>query len=410
MNIIFFGNADFSVTSLDALKVNGHNLFVVTSPSVGRQNPVQHYCLSHGIPHFVQDNLKNEDFLRALYSITGPKLVVAVAFKKLPREITRISTAVGVHASMLPEYKGAAPIQWAIMNGETKTGVSIFKLFEEIDGGDILLRSEVAIEETDTGGTLHEKLKFEGARLLIRAVSMIEDAMACRNRACHYQGGFYCDPQSTFPKPQHKAPKLFRDNTQIDWSWGSKRIYDFVRALYPWPVAWANVLGQELKIHAVRIVAKDWKIVPVAHGVSWSLDDTIQICTGDGVIELLEVQPPSKRKMTGADYLRGHKDLLTGKTKEPTPSFPAGQTDVYIPSLARDARFPDDWIAPGEFKYCAKCGWSLIVKDETTCVKCNGKRGSVDIIHFNLCRERMELASKRRTAHEKPIFWMNKST
>ncbi|MFN3316928.1 MAG: methionyl-tRNA formyltransferase, partial [Raineya sp.] len=235
MRIIFMGTPEFAVPSLQVLVENGYNIVgVVTAPDKpagrGKQmqvSEVKQYALSQNLPILQPEKLKSPDFLAELQALKAD-LQVVVAFRMLP-EVVWAMPPIGtfnLHASLLPKYRGAAPINWAIINGETETGVTTFFLQHEIDTGNIIFQEKEPISPTDTAGSLYQRLMHKGAKLVLKTVQTIEKG----------------DVQ-TFPQVGEitHAPKIFRETCQIDWNKTSTEIYNFVRGLAPYPAAWTTL-------------------------------------------------------------------------------------------------------------------------------------------------------------------------
>ena len=243
MRIVFMGTPDFAVASLDILVQNGYDIAaVITAPDRlgGRgmkqiiESPVKKYAVEHNIRILQPEKLRNEDFLKELKELNA-ELQIVVAFRMLPEVVWNMPPlgTFNLHASLLPKYRGAAPINWAIINGEKTTGCTTFFLTHEIDTGNILLQNEISIDEQDTAGSLHDKLMTTGANLVLQTVRGIES-------------------QSITPFPQtgepSLAPKIFYDTCRIDWNTSVDKAYDFIRGLSPYPGAWTTVNGVQLKI------------------------------------------------------------------------------------------------------------------------------------------------------------------
>ncbi len=300
LRIVFLGTPDFAVASLDALVTAGANVVgVVTAPDkpAGRgmqlqQPAVKQYALAHGLEVMQPPKLKDPEFLEHLRSLQAD-LQVVVAFRMLPEVVwnmPRMGT-VNVHASLLPQYRGAAPINWAIINGETETGVTTFKLKHEIDTGDILLQEKVNITADDDAGSLHDKLMATGAGLLVRTV---EGLVAGTVREI---------PQDSVETEAIKhAPKIFKGDCRIDWTLPAKRIHNLVRGLSPYPAAFTGLSGKQLKI---------FKTHPgPAHELQAGTVDTdhktyLRYAAEDCWIYVDELQYEGKKRMDVVSFLRG---------------------------------------------------------------------------------------------------------
>ncbi len=196
-----------------------------------------------------------------------------------------------LHASLLPQYRGAAPINWAIINGETETGVTTFFIKHEIDTGNIIMQEKEPIHDLDTIGTLYERLMVKGAGLVVKTVEAIRDET------------YQLTVQNELEKINH-APKLFKENCEIDWTKSSKEIYDFIRGLSPYPAAWTNLVDKTYKIFETHISALPFEGDP---GTIHTTHDEIYITTGDGTLKILDLQAEGKKRMKTPDFLRGNK-------------------------------------------------------------------------------------------------------
>lgn len=300
------GTPEFAVSSLEILVENKFQVVaVITAPDKpqGRGqkltfSPVKECAIKHNIPVLQPTNLKSPDFLAELKSYNA-NLQVVVAFRMLP-EVVWSMPAIGtfnLHASLLPQYRGAAPINWAIINGETETGVTTFFLKHEIDTGSIIFQEKESIHEDDTLGTLYERLMNKGAQLVLKTVKAIE------------AGRYPSLPQPTEIEIKH-APKIFKETCDINWNQSTKKIIDFVRGLSPYPAAWANLNGKVYKIYKVH------SIEPVVHSQQSTVDcgqletdnkTYLHIKTSDGWVAIEEFQPEGKKRMSVSEFFRGNK-------------------------------------------------------------------------------------------------------
>lgn len=305
LKIVFFGTPDFAVKSLDALVNGGYNIAaVVTMPDkpAGRghhmyQSPVKEYAIAKDLPVMQPVKLKDPEFVDALRTINAD-LFIVIAFRMMPEVVwsmPRLGTF-NLHASLLPDYRGAAPINHAIINGETITGVTTFFLKHEIDTGDIIQRVPIDILPSDNVGTLHDKLMDLGADLTIDTVNHI------------LAGDLVTTPQEALighqPKP---APKIFRDTCHIDWTLPAERIHNLVRGLSPYPAAWSTLKGLtsgpiDIKIFETRLTHTPSNGQPGEIAVDGS---QLYVNTGDTMLQILSLQPNGKKRMPVADYLRG---------------------------------------------------------------------------------------------------------
>ena len=246
LRIVYMGTPDFAVESLRALVEGGYNIVgVITMPDkpVGRHgsvlqaSPVKRYALSKGLPVLQPEKLKDEAFLSELRALKAD-LQIVVAFRMLPEVVwnmPRLGTF-NLHASLLPQYRGAAPINWAVINGDTETGATTFFLTHEIDTGKIIRQKHLPIADTDDVGIVHDGLMTMGAGLVLETVDLLlegkTDAVP--------QEEFYKDPSELRP-----APKIFKETCRIDWLQPVKRVYDFIRGLSPYPAAWTEIVSPE---------------------------------------------------------------------------------------------------------------------------------------------------------------------
>ncbi|HMV23650.1 MAG TPA: methionyl-tRNA formyltransferase [Saprospiraceae bacterium] len=298
MRIVFMGTPDFAVASLDILVQNGYDIAaVITAPDRlgGRgmkqiiESPVKKYAVEHNIRILQPEKLRNEDFLKELKELNA-ELQIVVAFRMLPEVVWNMPPlgTFNLHASLLPKYRGAAPINWAIINGEKTTGCTTFFLTHEIDTGNILLQNEISIDEQDTAGSLHDKLMTTGANLVLQTVRGIES-------------------QSITPFPQtgepSLAPKIFHDTCRIDWNTSVDKAYDFIRGLSPYPGAWTTVNGVQLKIYET----KKHKSASVETAGKYEFLDkkVLRMYCNNGYLEIISVQAEGKRRMSITEYLNG---------------------------------------------------------------------------------------------------------
>lgn len=304
MRIIFMGTPEFAVASLDALLEAGEEVVaVVTAPDkpAGRgqklqQSAVKTYAVSRGIRVLQPMKLRDLQFLDDLKSLAAD-LQVVVAFRMLPEVVWNMPPlgTVNLHASLLPQYRGAAPINHAVINGETESGVTTFLLQHEIDTGHILFSEKVAIGPDDTAGDLHDKLMHIGAELLVRTVKALAAA-------------------KTTPIPQERlavdtilkhAPKIFKEDGNIDWHRPVDEVYNLIRGLSPYPTAYTELDGQMLKIFKARK-----EKVPVNHPVGSYYTDGVsflKFTCPDGYIDIQEVQLAGKKRMDTQAFLRGYR-------------------------------------------------------------------------------------------------------
>jgi methionyl-tRNA formyltransferase len=303
MRIIFMGTPDFAVASLAKLVESGQNVVaVVTSadkPS-GRglymnESAVKKYAVSKNIPVLQPEKLKAPDFLAELAAYKAD-IQIVVAFRMLPEAVWNMPPkgTFNLHGSLLPQYRGAAPINWAIINGEKETGVTTFFLKHEIDTGSIIFQEKLSIGHEENVGDIYEKLMHLGADLVLRTVKAIAI-------------GYYPQEAQDETVVLHHAPKIFKETCQIDWNKSSFEIYNFIRGLSPYPAAWTIFGGKITKIFKVEIIEIEAKQYP---GLIFSSDlhfDKKQLIfkTGNGYISILELQQEGKKRMGIEEFLRG---------------------------------------------------------------------------------------------------------
>lgn len=299
MRIVFMGTPDFAVTSLDALvQANFDVVAVVTAPDrpAGRgqklnESAVKKYAVEKHIPVLQPEKLKNPEFLETLASYKAD-LQVVVAFRMLPEVVWNMPPkgTINLHGSLLPQYRGAAPINHAIINGEKESGVTTFFLTHEIDTGNIILSDSVAIADDETAGDLHDKLMHVGANLLVKTLKTIE------------AGEVSEQPQPQSGDLKH-APKIFKDDCKIDWNNQAQAIYNLIRGLSPYPTAFTFLNDKTLKIFKAELEDKEPGIV--AGGFLTDGKTYLKFAAKDGFIKLLDIQYEGKKRMLIEDFLRG---------------------------------------------------------------------------------------------------------
>ncbi len=310
LRIVFMGTPDFAVESLRILVENQYNIAgVITMPDKpsGRGHKIQHsavkkYALEHNLPLLQPERLKDEAFLKELKAWNAD-LQIVVAFRMLPEVVwnmPRLGTF-NLHGSLLPQYRGAAPINWAIINGEKETGVTTFFLTHEIDTGKIILQDKVKIEENDNVGKIHDELMHLGAKLVKETVDLIlEDKVEAID-----QSKFYVDEQALKP-----APKIFKETCRIDWNKSAEQIHNHIRGLSPYPAAWTELHDEGKEPLAVKIYASE-KIVAKnnmsAGHIHTDNKTYLHIACADGYINVTELQFPGKKAMKTDELLRGYK-------------------------------------------------------------------------------------------------------
>lgn len=298
------GTPEFAVPSLKILVENKFNVVaVITAPDKpqGRgqkltASPIKEAALKHHIPVLQPTNLKSPEFIEELKNYHA-NLQVVVAFRMLPEVVWAMPEfgTFNLHASLLPQYRGAAPINWAIINGEKETGATTFFLKQEIDTGSIIFQEKESIHETDNVGTLYERLMHKGAGLVLKTVKAIE------------LGNYPSVPQDMSVQIKH-APKIFKETCEINWNQPSKKIVDFIRGLSPYPAAWTVLNGKIFKIYLAQQSTVDSRQLTVDRGSLRTDNKThLDIKTSDGWVAVLELQPEGKKRMTLSEFFRGNK-------------------------------------------------------------------------------------------------------
>lgn len=309
LRIVFMGTPDFAVPSLDILVQNGYNLVgVITAPDkpAGRgqqlhQSAVKKYAFENGLNILQPEKLKKPEFIQELKSLNA-NLFIVVAFRMLPEIVWQMPEfgTFNLHASLLPQYRGAAPINWAVINGEKETGVTTFFLQHEIDTGNIILQEKIKIEEDDNAGSVHDKLMNVGSRLVLKTVQAIEEDNVIES------------PQSIVDSQQLKhASKLFKETCLIDWNKSANEIHNLIRGLSPYPTAFTYLDEKILKIFSSRLCQSS-----LINSIDYQLS-TIDIKTdnktflfikcADGYLDILELQLEGKKRMKIDEFLRGYK-------------------------------------------------------------------------------------------------------
>jgi len=299
MRIIFMGTPEFAVPSLDILFRHGYDMVgVITAPDKpgGRlgiiQSAVKQYALEKGLPVLQPEKLKNPDFLDALRALRAD-LQVVVAFRMLPAVVWQMPPlgTLNLHGSLLPKYRGAAPINWAIIHGETETGVTTFLLRHEIDTGDLLFQQALPIGENETAGEVHDRMMQVGADLVLRTVQALEQGTA--------------QPQPQPAGAAIHAPKLFTETCRIDFAQPTEVVHNFVRGLSPYPGAWTMLDGKTLKILRTTKEQARGTLTP---GEFFSDGkNELKISTLDGFLQIQELQMEGKRRMTTREFLNGYR-------------------------------------------------------------------------------------------------------
>lgn len=309
MKIVFMGTPEFAVASLDALSAAGFEIVgVVTAADkpAGRgqklqESAVKKYAVEKGFKVLQPLKLKDPDFVQELKSLHAD-LQVVVAFRMLPEIVWDMPAkgTINLHASLLPQYRGAAPINHAIINGETESGATTFFLKHEIDTGDVIFSEKVAIAPDDTAGDLHDHLMVAGAGLLVKTVTAIAE------------GNYKEQPQPVSGELKH-APKIFKEFCSIDWNQPVKTVYNLIRGLSPYPTAFSVLNGKTIKIFKAGYE----ETAPVVPAGEYLTDGKtyLHFATPDGYIQLLDVQYEGKKRMSVEEFLRGNlKSNVEGNT------------------------------------------------------------------------------------------------
>lgn len=305
LKIVFFGTPEFAVKSLDALVKGGYNVCaVVTMPDkiAGRghkliQSDVKQYALEHKLHVLQPEKLKSPDFVEALQAIDAD-LFIVIAFRMLPEIVWRMPRlgTFNLHASLLPKYRGAAPINHAVMNGEKVTGITTFFLKHEIDTGDMIMQRSIEIGDDENVGSVHDRLMELGAEAVTQTVE------------CILEGSLH-----TVPQPEGDftpAPKIFKDTCRIDWSDTATRIHNHVRGLSPYPAAWTRMVSDNGDVADLKIYETSIRNLPSLP--SLQIGDVliekghIYVGTGDDPIEILSLQPAGKKRMEARAFTLGY--------------------------------------------------------------------------------------------------------
>lgn len=297
MNIVFMGSPDFAIPSLEKIFNSNHTIKAVVSNVDKRRGRgsdiaptvVKAKAMELGLPVIEVEDLKSEQFEKTLKEL-NPDLFVVVAFRILPKNILEIPKvgSINLHASLLPKYRGAAPIHWAVINGEEETGCTIFFLDEKVDTGNIILQKKISIANNDTTGEIYSKLMEEGSDQLLEAIDLIESE--------NYDLIKQEDSEAT------PAPKLFNENTRIDFTKTAVEVHNLIRGLNPFPVAWTTWNDKKVKIYRSKI-SPEVKIAPAE-----LLEKEGKLLAGckEGAIEITELQLPGKKRMSSEEFINGY--------------------------------------------------------------------------------------------------------
>lgn len=304
------GTPDFAVPSLEILLNNNHHVVgvvTVADKPAGRgyklqESAVKKAAVKHGLPVLQPVDLKSPDFLKQLTELKID-LIVIVAFRKLPKEVWAMPPkgTFNLHGSLLPNYRGAAPLNWAVINGEQETGVTTFFLDEKIDTGELIDSAKIAINENDTVGDIHDALMEVGAELVLKTVESINDSSYTLTK----QGDIL---KGQSPK---LAPKIFKENCKIDWAKPSTEIHNLIRGLSPYPAAYSELESENGKTTKMKIFLSKRTSESSFGKIGEILTDDKTfinvVCDNNEVLSILELQPEGKKRMKAVDYLRGNK-------------------------------------------------------------------------------------------------------
>lgn len=312
LRIVYMGTPEFAVESLKRLVEGGYQVVgVITMPdkpmgrhgSVLQASPVKQYAVSQGLKVLQPEKLKNEEFLEELRALKAD-LQIVVAFRMLPEVVwnmPRLGTF-NLHASLLPQYRGAAPINWAVINGETETGITTFFLKHEIDTGEIIDQVRIPIADTDNVEVVYDKLMKLGGDLVVKTVDAI------------LEGKVKTTPQEQLAKAEElrPAPKIFKETCRIDWNAGVKKVYDFVRGLSPYPAAWTELHQGEAAPVSLKIFETEKLFTPHTLKPGTVVTDKktyFHIASTDGFLRVLSLQLAGKKRMDVPDFLRGYRHV-----------------------------------------------------------------------------------------------------
>lgn len=310
LRIIYMGTPDFAVEPLKALVENNYNVVgVVTNPDkpAGRgqkilESAVKQYAKSQNLRTLQPERFRDETFLHELKNLNAD-LQIVVAFKMLPEivwSMPRLGTF-NLHASLLPQYRGAAPINWAVINGDSKTGITTFLLKHEIDTGNILFQEEIEINEEDNAGTVHDKLMISGSKLVLKTV----DAIISNQYSSIEQESIRTE------KEIKHAPKIFKNDCKINWSSDLEKIHNLIRGLSPYPAAWTEIENSEDKIQ-LKIFKTSKEITNHNNMVGKIISDGksfLKVAVSQGYISIEELQQAGKKRMTVNEFLRGFQKI-----------------------------------------------------------------------------------------------------
>lgn len=297
LRVVFMGSPDFAVPSLDKLHRSQHEIVAVVSGPDKRRSrrgdpvptPVKKYAIDHKLPTIDVDDLKGSEIENDLREFKAD-LFVVVAFKILPKSLLELPKigSINLHASLLPKYRGAAPIHWAVINGEKETGCTVFFLDENIDTGNIISRVKTPISPDETTGDVYNRLKMMGADLIVESV----DQIASNSVTLQEQNDEEASP----------APKLFNENTKLDFTRSAQHVHNKVRGLNPFPTAWCMYGDKKMNIYRSEMGPQ--KTLNIGE-LSWTEDKLLVGC-GEGTISLLEIQLPGTKKLSASEFMNGY--------------------------------------------------------------------------------------------------------
>lgn len=309
LRLIYMATADFALPSLERLVDEGYQVCaVVTMPDkpAGRgmklhESKIKQYAVSKGIEVLQPVKLRDEAFVNRLKELR-PDLGVVVAFRMLPEVVWQLPKygTINLHGSLLPRYRGAAPIHWAVINGDKETGVTTFRLKHELDTGDVLMQASTPIAPEDTTGTVHDRLMFIGADLLVKTINLFAEGEPATKAQEHFE------------ETASHAPKLTKENTEIDWSRPAGELVNFIRGLNPFPSAWANIIFPNqseatlCKVHEAEALASEVRHVGLAAGTCLVEGRKhLEVVCGEGVLRLKRLQPAGKKVLSAVDIING---------------------------------------------------------------------------------------------------------
>jgi methionyl-tRNA formyltransferase len=309
LRLIYMATADFALPSLERLVDEGYQVCaVVTMPDkpAGRgmklhESKIKQYAVSKGIEVLQPVKLRDEAFVNRLKELR-PDLGVVVAFRMLPEVVWQLPKygTINLHGSLLPRYRGAAPIHWAVINGDKETGVTTFRLKHELDTGDVLMQASTPIAPEDTTGTVHDRLMLIGADLLVKTIDLFAEGEPATKAQEHFE------------ETASHAPKLTKENTEIDWSRPAGELVNFIRGLNPFPSAWANITFPNqseatlCKVHEAEALASEARHTDLVVGTCLVEGRKhLEVVCGDGVLRLKRLQPAGKKALSAVDIING---------------------------------------------------------------------------------------------------------